>query len=997
MAAPYELVPVPLTGGVDEGTDSLSVEPGSFARVENARFDKASRISKRFGFERAAAAPGGDAWGHTTVMGALGDAVVAAESVGLHEWARTSEEMVTVGVVPTTRVRRRWVHFGDPNWTSAAAQLATEGGYTVFAVADVTNGLRAWCEDDATGALVSSYTDPAAVGGYLTIATHPGRVCIAVLDGSTDDVHMIQLTLASMTWLGVTRAAFVAWTLGSVSLRGAGDAWYLAYSPGGSTLVAVDEIDTALATTTTVTLPLTWCTDGVDSGITGADLFLAWTDAGTGIVQDAVLAVPGLAVTRGGTAIAGWTGSGVRVGCSDSSPTAMLSATTGIGTAWRTRTVAGATSFTWWCSGVGAASEPFYCGGRFTQWVYQAGNPNSGTLLWLSLDTVSATPSPLGSALYGLAPPIGTRARVTARASGERVMAAIAMTETEGYSTFAPAVAQLTFTAEAVDLGPPVAVASDLMFPAGSPWLYSPSWRRGATHAQWLHVPWLAGAGAVGAGALTALGVYRYALVYEGRSPGGGLMRSIVSDTLTVTLAGAQNTVNLTLAHAGATTFRGLGASGAATLEVYRTVANATADAPFYRLSRAGDTGPAIDPTATTTYALADVTSDAFIATHPQLYITGGELDNEPIWGGASSLAVHSDRVFACGGEDPEVVWYSKTFIAGEVASFSSALQLRFAGEDCVAVASLDDVLVVFTRTAIYGVSGYGPNNTGSTQSGGYQQFLITADTGCKSARALVRVPGGIIFHGAGGLRLLTRARAIELIGQPVQDLIGDSAVVLWAITVPDVTEARFGIFDAASEQYRVVVLDYSSMRWTVHRHGYEPETAEPWSPTTLAPVAAVYSPTHGVLMAGKCLALETRDGFEDPGAGDRGAWYGLEIETPQLALSPGGQSWKRLRAVHLTGLYRDRHGLRVRISTDGGAPEDHEWTASAIAAEFAIAGQERVTVGVARQLGTWYSVVVSETYETDTVDTEGVTLRGLALHVAQRPGAGRDPLGARR
>ena len=213
------------------------------------------------------------------------------------------------------------------------------------------------------------------------------------------------------------------------------------------------------------------------------------------------------------------------------------------------------------------------------------------------------------------------------------------------------------------------------------------------------------------------------------------------------------------------------------------------------------------------------------------IYNDSGELDNDPPYGGCSTLAVHKDRLWVGGGDEPDLLWYSKERADGRTAEFAFGQQVRIAGQEVVALASLDDALIVLCKNGVYAIYGDGPNATGDAASGFYQVVPISTSVGCLSPAVAV-IPKGVIFQAPSGMMLLNRGRALE--PMPHVNTSATARPVKSTAIVQQLSQARFvlantpALVEAGTVNADVLVYDWEADRWATWRYSLNSHSLEP-------------------------------------------------------------------------------------------------------------------------------------------------------------------------
>lgn len=202
------------------------------------------------------------------------------------------------------------------------------------------------------------------------------------------------------------------------------------------------------------------------------------------------------------------------------------------------------------------------------------------------------------------------------------------------------------------------------------------------------------------------------------------------------------------------------------------------------------------------------------------IYNDSGELDNDPVYGGCCCLTVHKDRLWAGGGDEQDVLWYSKERVDGRPAEFALGQQVRIPGQQVVGLASLDDALIVLCRRGVYAVYGDGPNATGDPASGTFQVVPITVTSGCVSPASVAMTPVGVIYAAESGTMMVNRSRA--LLALPHVDTSMTARPVASARIVPAQTQVRFNMALATAgdlELADVLVYDWKADKWATWRY----------------------------------------------------------------------------------------------------------------------------------------------------------------------------------
>lgn len=392
-----------------------------------------------------------------------------------------------------------------------------------------------------------------------------------------------------------------------------------------------------------------------------------------------------------------------------------------------------------------------------------------------------------------------------------------------------------------------------------------------------------ASGGAIGAGS------YLYRAVYEWRDSNGQLQQSAPSAPLSVTMSGSTNTQTVSVTTLSLTEKLAEKGRNDVSIVLYRTLANGTV---FYRVT--SQTSPVLNTAAarsTGKVTITDTLSDAAIASNQILYTVGGEVEN--INGPSPTLILSfKNRLFALTGEDPSAVYYSKELIQGLAPAFNDTLRISVNPQfgNITALGSLDDKLVIFKPAAIYVVAGDGPLPNGQ-QNTFSEAAKIASDVGCTNPSSVVETPLGLMFQSAKGIYLLDRSLSVQYIGAPVEAF--NSLTVSGAFVLPYANQVRF-----TTTQGTTLVFDYVQSVWTV-RTGEAAVGAVSWNGQ------AAYLRSNGQ------VAVETSGQNNSDGAAVL-----TKVKTGFYSFA-GLQGFQRVWRVLVLGEFEGNHVLKVSIFTD--------------------------------------------------------------------------------
>lgn len=439
------------------------------------------------------------------------------------------------------------------------------------------------------------------------------------------------------------------------------------------------------------------------------------------------------------------------------------------------------------------------------------------------------------------------------------------------------------------------------------------------------------------AGALTQTGTYEYKFWYEWTDSQGEIHRGPESPGTTVELTGVNDEVTILVPTLRVTQKANVRVC------VGRSLNGDTAT--LYRVSSldpttAGDpNGYLANDTSVDTVTFVDRMSDADARLEEQLYTVGGILSNDPVPLG-SHITAGKNRLFCTDAEDGNIVRFSKRFAFGFAAEFAPELQhdIDPLGGNITALATMDDVVYAFKAGAIFAFNGDGPFEDGSTASGGIVagfsgSQLITSDVGCTDPSSIVLTPHGLMFKSSKGLRLITRAREIVPVGDPVTAY--DAQTVRRATVMPDRTAVLF-LTSSGSSLY----FDYDSKQWSTftNHEGFD---------------AAVVDNTYHYLRTDDVVFRETPGEYLDGTAR-----ITLRLETAWLHLHEHLQGFQRFWKLLLLGTWASPHqlGVSYRLSFDEAWSEPYYLDATGdTSAEGWITGDSANPIGEDPITGTAY------------------------------------------
>lgn len=337
-------------------------------------------------------------------------------------------------------------------------------------------------------------------------------------------------------------------------------------------------------------------------------------------------------------------------------------------------------------------------------------------------------------------------------------------------------------------------------------------------------------------------------------------------------------------------------------LDMWRTVANAGFDSPFYLVTsqdpNAGivDNGYVVnDDTQIFGTPLPDNFADATL-TVKEVNPENGSVLEFLAPPGAQIMIATDTRIFLAGvSGDPDSIWPSRIRNVGEVASFHDSLTVPVppdGSSPITAIAFLNETLVAFRGTSIYALPGVGFDNTGGGSNFGPANRL-SSDVGAISHESVALTPLGLIFKSRKGWYLLDRSWGVRYIGAQVSAFDSDTVLAV------HVVEAQHQVRILTNA--RMLVWDYVAVS--------EQAQLGSWSEWTIS------DGVHATVWNGSYLYL-TATGPKIERSTFTGTNYGMDMETMWIKFADL-QGAARVRWLELLGEVRAAGYVRIRVARD--------------------------------------------------------------------------------
>jgi len=379
---------------------------------------------------------------------------------------------------------------------------------------------------------------------------------------------------------------------------------------------------------------------------------------------------------------------------------------------------------------------------------------------------------------------------------------------------------------------------------------------------------------------------YTYRAIYEWTDRSGQVHRSAYGE-VTCTVAGKAGAGSCVIG--GPYLERG---DTSKIQEVRIALYRLCSDGSYHRVVEV--TGGKINDLTNPQWTITDGVADGTLLDNEILYTDGSALENiapPP----CTIIADRRDRLFVVDDEDRTKIWPSKTKVHGEGLAFSDITQFWVkTGGDIVALAVMDERVIVFKEHQIHVFAGPGPNDYGVGSFTAPRP--VSTSIGCKDRNSIAQTDKGIVFWSHDGWYMLNRGLGLEYIGAPIED--HKANIPSSAVAVPWEHELRITYGST------ILVWDYLLNRWSVSS----------LPSTVIAYSSCLWDEKHCVLdsLGNLWTQDKTASGFRDDTT---------EIETKAITswIKPGDllAGYQRIWWVHLTGQVLAAHTLNVDVFYD--------------------------------------------------------------------------------
>jgi hypothetical protein len=292
---------------------------------------------------------------------------------------------------------------------------------------------------------------------------------------------------------------------------------------------------------------------------------------------------------------------------------------------------------------------------------------------------------------------------------------------------------------------------------------------------------------------------------------------------------------------------------------------------------------------------LDDVAADADIVDNQLLYTQGGILQNDQA-PSSKFMVSGGNRIFLGGLEEKDEVAYSKKQLFSESIFFSDFFRIRIASgtnSDKTKISALgymDGKLIVFREESIYFIQGDGPTETGLPVNGFSEPEIIQSDVGCSDSKSVISMPDGLMFKSKKGIYLLSRSMQVSYIGAAIEDF--NSEAIIASMLAPKFNEVRF-----YTSGMNCLTYNYLFQVWSV-------------STGQTSVDAETYRNTVSIIKSNKIFS-ESESVFKDGTS-----FYVMKFISPWLKVNLV-QGYVRAYQLWIIGDYKSAHTLKCKVYFD--------------------------------------------------------------------------------
>lgn len=855
-------VDIPFAQGIDTKTDPKRVPVGKFVRLENSIFDKGGLLQKRNGFRKLTSLPD-TTYSYLTTFNnnltAIGQNIAAYNNAN-NEWVQKGHiQPVSLKTLPVIRNNLNQSACDiavASNGLACAVYLEVNAGSTVnkYVIFDSITGqnIVAPTVIPVASGTVSGGMRVFVLGNNfiivftntITAVAHLQYVAVSILDPSlvtaNTDIAASYIAASTLSWDGyvVNNALYLAYNTTS-----GGQAIKVTYLTSGLTLVTAVSFGTYKATMMSVTADTTdpvkpiiyvsfYRVDTTAGYTLAVDLNLGTQMAPQSIIAAGTILNITSVAKNGVCSVAYEVSNSYSFAPGTGTPTNYIR---GLTVTLATTTVSASVIL---IRSVGLASKAFFIGDViYFLAAYQSSYQPTYFMINASIST-SAAPVIAGKLAYSNGGGYLTKGLPSISTDGDTIRTGYLFkdliqavnkdtnvpsgTQTAGiYSQTGINLASFTFNTNGLTSSE---IGNDLHLSGGYLWMYDGYLPVEHNFFLWPDVAptsppdpvntdvavYSATGGSMHAqpDGATNTDAYYYQITYEWTDNQGNAFRSAPSIPIAVTTSGALTTgsvaFNIPTLRLTAKT------ANPVKIVIYRW---SVAQQVYYQVTSI--TSPLLNDTTADSVTYTDTLADATILGNNILYTTGGVIEDVSA-PAADIMTLFDTRLWLVDAEDQNLLWYSKQVIEATPVEMSDLLTYYIPPTTAtkeptgpiLALAPMDDKLIITKKNSLIYINGTGPDNTGANSQ--YSQpIFITSTLGCDNPKSIVLSPMGLMFQCSDkGIWLLGRGLDTKYIGAPVQDFTL-TAKVTSALNVPNTNQIRFNLDSGITLMY-----DYYYDQW---------------------------------------------------------------------------------------------------------------------------------------------------------------------------------------
>lgn len=291
-----------------------------------------------------------------------------------------------------------------------------------------------------------------------------------------------------------------------------------------------------------------------------------------------------------------------------------------------------------------------------------------------------------------------------------------------------------------------------------------------------------------GGSRLTLLATYQYLTMITCVNDAGDEWRSPGSIPSTFTLTGANDTITVTLNLCAQLETQ----SRIVSVEIYRTKGNGS----IFQKLKTIYTNANLMGSLSYVDGITDVQLNA-----ADFYYASGALPSS-LTPAFSHVEFFGQRAWGANRDYRQQLWFSKKLTTGRSPEFNGVFQVSLVDEegDVTNLAPMDDKLIAFKASAIYVLSGDGPDESGNGSQ--YQVTKIDSDVGAIVGSPVISTGSEVFFVSARGIYMIDRSLQVSFVGAPVDQFLNQPLIQTREVIVG-------GVFSSATNEVRFQTTNY--------------------------------------------------------------------------------------------------------------------------------------------------------------------------------------------